>query len=162
MDAQILVAAKVLPNVTKIEPFNGNNFKRWQQKVLATLDFTKISCALHEPKPGVESGEKAGEKSEKLENWKMANTLCLNTILNSLSNELFDVYCHFTIAKELWDKLIGRYVIENEGIKKFATSNFLYFQMTNEKNISSQIHEYHNIMDELAKKGDVLPESFVT
>ena len=101
MDAQILAAAKVLPNATKIEPFNGNNFKRWQQKVLATLDFTKISYALHEPKPAVESREKAGEKSEKLENWKMANTLCLNTILNSLSNELFDVYCHFTIAKEL-------------------------------------------------------------
>jgi hypothetical protein len=70
MDAQILATAKVLPNATKIEPFNGNNFKRWQQKVLATLDFTKISCALHEPKPDVESGEKAGEKSKKLENWK--------------------------------------------------------------------------------------------
>jgi hypothetical protein len=66
MDAQILAAAKVLPDVTKIEPFNGNNFKRWQQKVLAVLDFTKISYALHEPKLGVESGEKAGEKSEKL------------------------------------------------------------------------------------------------
>ena len=80
----------------------------------------------------------------------------------SLSNELFDVYCHFTIAKELWDELIDRYVIEDEGIKKFTTSNFLYFQMTNEKNISSQIHEYHNIVVELAKAGDVLPESFVT
>ena len=80
----------------------------------------------------------------------------------SLSNELFDVYCHFTIAKELWDELIDRYVIEDEGIKKFTTSNFLYFQMTNEKNISSQIHEYHNIVVELAKEGDVLPESFVT
>jgi hypothetical protein len=34
--------------------------------------------------------------------------------------------------------------------------------MTNEKNISSQIHEYHNIVAELAKEGDVLPESFVT
>ena len=64
MDAQILAAAKVLPNVTKIEPFNGNNFKRWQQKVLAVLDFTKISCAFHEPKLGVESGEKL-EKNPK-------------------------------------------------------------------------------------------------
>ena len=101
------------------------------------MDFNKISCALHEPKPSVESGEKAGEKSEKLKNWEMANTLCLNTILNSLSNELFDVCCHFTIAKELRDELIGRYVIEDGGIKKNSTSNFLYFQMTNEKNISS-------------------------
>ena len=80
----------------------------------------------------------------------MANTLCLNTILNSLSNELFDVYRHFTIVKELWDELISRYVIEDEGIKKFATSNFLYFQMTNEKDISFQIHEYHNIVAKLA------------
>jgi hypothetical protein len=80
MDAQILAAAKVLSDATKIEPLNGNNFKRWQQKVLAVLDFTKISCALHEPKPDVESGEKSREKSKKLKNWEMANTLCLNTI----------------------------------------------------------------------------------
>jgi hypothetical protein len=33
--------------------------------------------------------------------------------------------------------------------------------MTNEKDISSQIHEYHNIVAELAKEGDVLLESFV-
>ena len=72
MDAQILAAAKVLLDATKIEPFNGNNFKRWQQKVLTALDFTKISCALHEPKPSVESGEKAREKSEKLK--KLGNS----------------------------------------------------------------------------------------
>jgi hypothetical protein len=92
MDAQILANAKVLLDAIKIEPFNENNFKRWQQKVLAVLDFTKISCALHEPKLGVEFREKAGKKSEKLKNWEMANTLCLNTILNSLSNDLFDVF----------------------------------------------------------------------
>jgi hypothetical protein len=33
MDAQILVAAKVLPDATKIELFDRNNFKCWQQKV---------------------------------------------------------------------------------------------------------------------------------
>jgi hypothetical protein len=60
----------------------------------------------------------------------MANKLCVNTILNSLSNELFDVYCNFTIARDLWDELVGRYVIEDEGTKKFVASNFLHFQMT--------------------------------
>ena len=34
--------------------------------------------------------------------------------------------------------------------------------MTNEKDISFQIHEYHNIVAKLAKEGDVLPESFMT
>jgi hypothetical protein len=158
MDAQILAAAKVLPDATKIEPFDGNNFKRWQQKVLAVLDFTKISSVLTEPRPDEESEE----QSEELRNWEMANKLCVNTILNSLSNELFDVYCNFTIARDLWDELVGRYVIEDEGTKKFAASNFLHFQMTDEKSITSQIHEFHNIVAESAKEGDGLPESFMT
>jgi hypothetical protein len=34
MDAQILDAAKVLPYATKIELFDRNNFKLWEQKVL--------------------------------------------------------------------------------------------------------------------------------
>jgi hypothetical protein len=158
MDAQILATAKVLLDATKIEPFDGNNFKRWQQKVLAVLAFTKISSALTERRPDEESEE----QSEELRNWKMANKLCVNTILNSLSNELFDVYCNFTIARDLWDELVGRYVIEDEGTKKFAASNFLNFQMTDEKSITSQIHEFHNIVAELAKEGDGLLESFMT
>jgi hypothetical protein len=53
-------------------------------------------------------------------------------------------------------------VIENEGIKKLAASNFLNFQMIDEKSITSQIHEFHNIVVELAKEGDDLPKSFMT
>jgi hypothetical protein len=157
MDAEILAAAKVLLDATKIEPFDGNNFKHWQQKVLAVLDFTKISSALTEPR----SDEESEEQSEELRNWEMANKLCVNTILNSLSNELFDVYYNCTIARDLWDELVGRYVIEDEDTKKFAASNFLHFQMTDEKSITSQIHEFHNIVTELAKEGDGLLETFL-
>jgi hypothetical protein len=57
MDAQIFATTKVLPDATKIKPFDGNNFKRWQQKVLAILDFTKISSALTEPRPDEEFEE---------------------------------------------------------------------------------------------------------
>jgi hypothetical protein len=135
-----------------------NNFKHWQQKVLAVLDFTKISSALTELIPNKE----LEELFEELRNWEMANKLCVNTILNSLSNELFDVYCNFTITGDLGDKLVGRYVIENEGIKKLVASNFLHFQMTDEKSITSQIQEFHNIVAELAKEGDGLPKSFMT
>jgi len=48
------------------------------------------------------------------------------------------------------------------GTKKFVASNSLHFQMTDEKSITSQIHEFHSIVAELAKEGDGLPESFVT
>ena len=93
MDVQILDDAKVLLDATKIESFDGNNFKRWQQKVLVILDFIKISSAINEPR--------LEEESKELTNWELASNLCINTILNALSNELFDVYCNFTIAKNL-------------------------------------------------------------
>lgn len=58
MDAQILVAANVLLEATKVKPFDGNSFKCWQQKVLVALDFIKISInrniALTEPRPDEE------------------------------------------------------------------------------------------------------------
>jgi hypothetical protein len=59
MDAQILDATKILLDATKIEHFDGNNFKRWQQKVLVVLDFTKISSALPELRPNDESEEQS-------------------------------------------------------------------------------------------------------
>jgi hypothetical protein len=70
-------------------------------------------------------------------NWGMANKLCVSnsTILTVLSNKLFDVYCNFVIAKDLLDELMGGYVFENEGTKKFGANNFLHFQMTNKKSI---------------------------
>jgi hypothetical protein len=47
MDAQILAAAKVLPDATKIELFDRNNFKRWQQKVLFFFFFSFFFDPLH-------------------------------------------------------------------------------------------------------------------
>jgi hypothetical protein len=158
MDVQILDATKVLPDVTKIKHFDGNNFKRWQQKVLVVLDFTKISSTLTKPRPD----EEFEEQSKELRNYEMPNKLSVNTILNSLSNELFDVDCNFIIAKDLWDKLVGRYVIKDEGTKVFTASNFLHFQMINKKSITSQIYEFHNIVAELAKDGNGPLKSFVT
>jgi hypothetical protein len=73
MDAQILAAATVLSDATKNEPFDGNNFTRWQQKVLAVLAFTKIYSALTVPRPDEESEEQPAE----LRNWEIANKLIL-------------------------------------------------------------------------------------
>ena len=154
MDAQILISFKAISEAAKIESFNGNNFKRWQQKIQPILEFANISFVLSEPK--------LEAKSENSTKWEIANKLCLHTILNTLSNELFDVYSHFKCASNLQEELVGRYVFEDEGTKKFASTNFLHFQMTNEKSVSSQIIEFHNLVFELTKEGNVLLERFVT
>ena len=40
MDTSILAAAKVIPDASRIESFDGNNFKRWQHRILEVLDFS--------------------------------------------------------------------------------------------------------------------------
>lgn len=35
-------------------------------------------------------------------NWNKANKICLNAILNALSNELYDLYCVEEFANDVW------------------------------------------------------------
>ena len=51
MDKQVVGSLKVILEITKLEPFDRNNFKRWKERVLPILEFTKIDSVLHEPKP---------------------------------------------------------------------------------------------------------------
>ena len=67
---------------------------------------------------------------------------------------MFDNYCHFTCAKDLWDELNGRYGFEDEGGKKFDTAKFMSFQMVEEKSVSSQIEDFQKLVSDLAKEGD--------
>ena len=116
------------------------------------LEFTEIDRVLYEPKP---------EVLKNIAKWEKTNKLCVHTIKCGLSNKLFDNYCHFTCAKDLWDELNGRYGFEDEGAKKFATAKFMSFQMVEEKSVSSQIEDFQKLVSDLAKEGDVLPKSFV-
>ncbi|CAL8992693.1 unnamed protein product [Prunus brigantina] len=89
------------------------------------------------------------------------NKICRHTILSTLSNELFDIYCSYKTAKEIWENLNKKYVIEDVGTQKYVIGKFLQFQMVESKDVSLQIHEYHKLVNEL-KNADVdLPKTFV-
>ena len=153
MKKQVVDSLKVILEITKLVAFDGNNFKRWKERVLPILEFTEINRVLYEPKPK--------DDPKNIAKWEKTNKLCVHTIKCGLSNKLFDNYCHFTCAKDLWDELNGRYRFEDEGAKKFAMAKFMSFQMVEEKNISSQIEDFQKLVFDLAKEGDVLPEMFV-
>jgi hypothetical protein len=87
--------AKQFPDVTKIEEFDGQNFKRWQDHVHSILDMYSVANALTEPKPASTATEKV------IEQWTHANRVCRCTILSTLSNDLFDVYCAYKEAKDI-------------------------------------------------------------
>lgn len=73
---------------------------------MAVLHFSKISYALTDLPPDEDSKNYA----QVLEVWKSAYKLCLNTISNALFNDLFDVYAHYDVAKDLWNELISKNV----------------------------------------------------
>ena len=152
----MLTATKAIPDVTKIESFNGNNFRRWQTKLLLVLDIAKVDFVLTKPKPV--QGDKNYETELPL--WENANKICKSIILNALSNELFDIYCTFKLTNEIWDALVTKCIIKDVDIKKYAIDNFLNFQMINDKDVYSQIH-FHLIVLELNNEGMKLPEPFV-
>ncbi|ESR40919.1 hypothetical protein CICLE_v10027114mg, partial [Citrus x clementina] len=100
-----MAATKALPNTSKIEPFGGNFFKRWHDRICDTLDHR--------------------------------------------------------FAYEIWAQLKKKYIIEDAGAQKYAIANFLDFKMTEDKEVTSQIHGFHLLINDLKNENIILPESFV-
>jgi hypothetical protein len=53
--------AKQFPDVTNIEVFDGQNFRRWHERVLSILDMYSVANALTESKPASTATEKVTE-----------------------------------------------------------------------------------------------------
>ena len=83
MKKQVVDSLKVISEITKLEAFDGNNFKRWKERVLHILEFTEIDWVLYEPK--------LEEDPKNIAKWEKTKLL----------SKLFDNYCHFTCAKDL-------------------------------------------------------------
>ena len=47
----MLILLKIISEITKLEPFDRNNFKDWKERAFPILKFTEIDSVLHEPKP---------------------------------------------------------------------------------------------------------------
>ena len=60
------------------------------------LDIHEVVDTLENPKLEVLATQK------KIDDWAYLNKVCRHTILSTLSNELFDIYCSYKEAKEIW------------------------------------------------------------
>ena len=70
-------------------------------------------------------------------------------MLSTLSNELFDVYCHYKEAKEIWKNMIVKNTVEDAGKQKFVIENYYRWTMKEDKDIKIQINEYHKLLEDL-------------
>ena len=111
------------PDVSKIEVFANENFKRWH----SLFDVHGVAYALTEAQPIVIMDVKTQES------WQYANKVCWHTILQTFSNELFDVYCGYKKAKTIWEALITKFTSEDATKQKFVVKEYNQWQMTEDK-----------------------------
>lgn len=90
-----------IPDVSKVESFNGSYFKRWQKKFLFLLKMANVAYVLFEPRVQESEDQLEPAWSGIILNWNKANKICLNSILNTLSNELYDLYCVEEFARDV-------------------------------------------------------------
>ena len=100
---------------------------------------------------------KPKDGSHLLPTWETGNRQVRHAILSTLSNEIFYIYCQFKVAKEIWDAMNKKHILENVGTQKYAIRNFRNFQMTEDRDVSSQIHDYHLLINDLAIEDIKLP-----
>jgi len=51
--------------------------------------------------------------TKQIDVWIQTNKVYRHTLLSALSNDLFDVYCSYKEAKDIWDFLILKYTTED-------------------------------------------------
>ena len=60
--------------------------------------------------------------------------------------------CPIKHAKEIWDNMDKKYILEDIETKQYAIGNFKNFQMIEDRDVSSDIHVYHMLINDLANE----------
>ncbi|ESR65262.1 hypothetical protein CICLE_v10010596mg [Citrus x clementina] len=70
-------------------------------------------------------------------------------ILSALSSNLYDIYYTYKNAYEIWNLKSKKYIIEEVGSQQYFIGDFLHFKMVDNKPVTDQIHDYHQLVDNL-------------
>uniref|UniRef100_A0A2N9FSN7 Retrovirus-related Pol polyprotein from transposon TNT 1-94-like beta-barrel domain-containing protein n=1 Tax=Fagus sylvatica TaxID=28930 RepID=A0A2N9FSN7_FAGSY len=146
------------PDMSKLEPFDGNYYKRWSERMLFYLESIHVDFVLFNDR--VPDDVLEPTRSTSIRTYEKANRTCRGHILHYLSNSLFDIYCGYNSAKEIWDALKKKYSMEDAGFKKYVVGRFLDYKMVDEKPIMDQVHEYQHIVLEILAEGMKIDEAF--
>ncbi|GKA59734.1 retrovirus-related pol polyprotein from transposon TNT 1-94 [Tanacetum coccineum] len=151
------VTNKVAYHAEKPKKFNGQNFKRWQQKMFFYLTTLNLARFLNETAPQVEphtEGQPSNAQTvQAVEAWKHSDFLCHNYVLNGLVDSLYNVYCKTTTAKELWESLERKYKTEDAGTNKFVVARFLDYNMVDSKNVITQVQDLQVLLHNIHTEG---------
>ncbi|GJR08701.1 hypothetical protein Tco_0791353 [Tanacetum coccineum] len=99
-------------NFGKLDKFEGHDFRRWQKKMHFLLTTLKVVYVLITSMPELMEDDTV-EAIRRRAKWENDDYICWGHILNGMSDSLFDVYMNVESAKELWDSLESKYMVED-------------------------------------------------
>ncbi|XP_039141238.1 uncharacterized protein LOC120278531 [Dioscorea cayenensis subsp. rotundata] len=163
---------KTLPDLSKLEPLDGTNYKRWSQKLLIFFEQLEIDYVLFSDSlfietdtngtssdplatpittPPIVQTKQVDEESKK--KYEKDNKTVRGHLLNHMSNPLFDLFVTQKSAKEIWNLLEKKYGADDAGKRKYVVGKWLQFQMIDDKPIMEQVHIYENLAADVLNEG---------
>ena len=115
----------LIPDMSKMEPLDGKNYKRWAIRMRFYLEQIDVAYVLDEI---IEPDNKDNLSESELKFVKDDRT-CKGMLLHHMSNSLLDIYMGFNHAKNIWDALEKKYGTDDAGTKRYCVSKWLSFQV---------------------------------
>lgn len=142
----------------------GRNYGCWMRQIYFILNQLKIAYVLTERCPNATlheaSFEKAAEAKAAARKWVDDDYLCRISILNSLSDHLYDQYSKRMLSsKELWEELKLSFD-EDFGTKTSQVSKYMQYQIVDGASVLEQVQELHEMADTIIASGMRIDESF--
>nr|CAD1834663.1 unnamed protein product [Ananas comosus var. bracteatus] len=169
----------------KSKPFDGTNFRRWQNQMQFWLTTLGLISAISDPTeltsnqghteippavtrrrgrrsaPVVSPTTEATPSTTPILSSNTINYHRQNRILSALSEKLYDIYCHITSARELWKTLEAKYGQSDPGQKRFKASDFIKYKMVENESIIDQLNEFELMVEQLRSSDVNLDENYV-
>ena len=133
-------------NFSKLEKFEGVDFRRWQKKMHFLLSSMNVVYVLTTSIPEDHGDDATMEQMRSRSKWENDDYVCRGLILNGMSDSLFDLYQNVESSQELWDSLEAKYMAEDASSKKFLVSNFNNYKMVDSRPVMDQYNELLSIL----------------
>jgi hypothetical protein len=154
-----IIYLNVMPqDLSKLDCFDGNNYKRWKEKVEFLLTTLKIRYVLNTPCLDFPVQGAANEQIYGKFKWEEDKYTCQVNILNTLTDPLFNMYTPKKFVREIWEALENKYKTEDFGKKRYLVSNYFDFKMMDNKPILNQVQDIQLIVQQLYSEGIPIDE----
>ena len=109
------------------------------------------------PNPTLKDTEQLKELRIKKEEDEL---VCTGHILNTLSNQLYDLSTTMSSPKEIWKALETKYKTEKQGTDKFIIQKYFDFKILDNISVLDQMHELQILVHKLNDLYIKIPELF--